>query len=503
LEKPEECFLISSSMSRIDKIVSGFAWSFGVQVFQAVINLVVSIILARLMLPAEFGLIGMISIFVAVGEVLLNGGMTTSLIRTENPDDEDWSTVFYMNLGASIIIYGVLFVSAPLISDFFHQKILTPVVRVYTLCILIYGFSAIQSTKMVKEMKFKDITMCHIPSLICSGILGIVLAYLGCGVWSLVYMHLSRALIFALLMWVKAGWSPTLVFNKVKLRLHFGFGYKLLLSSILDKVYQNVYNIVIGRFFSPTQVGYYTRAFTLVQVPVQGVSDPMVAVTYPALSTMQNDNARLLVSYKKLIQQTLFIIVPVLTMLMITAEPLFRVLLTDKWLPAVPYFRILCVAGMLNTVNAYNLNILLVKGRSDLYLKLSFIEKIVITIGVFSAIPFGIYGLLYFQLASAVAMFLFNTGVGGRLIDYSSRDQARDFYPVFLVALLAAAGACLLNYYLSHVSLGRWEDFIRILLVGTCFATCFLAIGIVSKMQEITDFKELILNRIPWIRIPK
>jgi O-antigen/teichoic acid export membrane protein len=488
-------------MSRIDKIVSGLAWSFGSQFSQVAINLIVSIVLARVMMPAEFGLIGMIAVFVAVGESLMGGGMAHSLIRTENPDEEDYSTVFFMNLGVSILLYGLLFLTAPLIARFFHQPILTPVVRVYTICIIVFAFSGVQSTKLVKEMNFKLVTFCQLPSLIISGIIGIVMAYRGDGVWSLVAMHLSRAILYALLTWFSSDWSPKFVFSKVKLRTHFNFGYKLLLSNILDRIYQNVYNLVIGRFFSATQVGYYTRASTLVQVPVQGVAEPLNAVTYPALATMQNDNTRLQVSYKKLIQQSLFLVVPILTMMIITAEPLFRVLLTDKWLPAVPYFRILCVAGMLNTVNGYNLNILLVKGRSDLFLKLQIVEKVFITIGVLTTSYFGMYGLLYFQLASTVVMFLINSSVGGKLINYSGKDQVLDIYHIFPVALLAGAAGYVLNAFMLGQSIGRWEDIIRIGAVCTCFTVFFLGLCVVWKLQEIRDFKELIINRLILKRV--
>lgn len=483
-------------MSKLDKIISGFAWFFSFNVFQAVVNLLVSVVLARLMLPSEFGLVAEVTIFSAVGEVLLNGGMTNSLIRTENPDRADYSTVFFINLAVSLFLYGLLFFSAPFIAGFFHQPILTPVVRVYMLCLLAFAFSAVQSTRLVRAMRFKLLTMIHLPSLIASGIVGIVLAYMGWGVWSLVYMYLTRHFLFALQLWIRSGWTPTWTIDRVKLKHHFSFGYKLLLSTVLDRVYQNIYAVVIGRVFLPLQVGYYSRAYTLVQVPVQGVSDPLAAVTYPALSTMQNDNARLQASYRKLIQQTLFVIVPVLTMLIVTAEPLFRVLMTDKWLPAVPYFRILCVAGMLNTVNGYNLNILLVKGRSDLYLRLSVIEKALITVGVLSSFSFGIYTLLYFQLASSIVMFLINSSVGGRLIDYSGQRQVGDVYNIFLVALLSGAAAWVLNVYLSGQLIGRWEDMARIGLVGGCFALLFLAICRALKVQAAVDMKELIIKRL-------
>lgn len=483
-------------MSRMDKIASSFAWNFSYQIVQALVNLVVSIVLARLMLPSEFGLIGMIAVFVAVGEALINGGLTASLTRAENPDQADYSTVFFINLGVGILLYILVFATAPLVADFFHQKILTPILRVYMTCTIVFAFSAVQCTKLYRELNFKFITVCQMPALVISGLLGIVMAYYGCGVWSLVAMYLARAALFTIFLWIGTDWKPSFVFDRRKLNTHFNFGYKILLTTIMDKVYQNLYNLVIGRSFSATQLGYYTRAFTLVQVPVQGLADPLYNVTLPALAAIQNDNLRLQVSYRKLMQQTLFVIVPVLTMMIITADPLFRLLLTDKWLPAIPYFRILCVAGMLNTVNGYNLNILLVKGRSDLYLRVSFIEKVFITIGILSTFAFGIYGLLYFQVASTIAMFLVNSSIGGKLIHYSGLSQVKDVYHIFLIALPAAAAAALLDHYWGDPFPGKWGYFIRISAVCSCFIACFIGVCMARKIQEIQDFRDLVKRLI-------
>jgi teichuronic acid exporter len=483
-------------MSKSEKIVSGLAWTFSSHVLQLVLGLIVSIILARLMVPSEFGLIGMISVFVAVGEVLMDGGMSASLVREANPNNRDYSTVFYMNLGMSCILYLILFLSAPWIAGFFHQPVLTPIVRVYMLSIVILSFSSIQVTKLNKDLNFKAITLSYLPSLGLSGIIGITMAYRGYGVWSIVAMHLSKAAFYSAFLWIRSGWKPSFILDKDILKRHFGFGYKLLLSAILDRIYQNVYNLVIGRFFSPVEVGYYTRSSTLVQVPVQAVGEPLHTVTFPVLSSMQHDDARLQMSYKKLMQQSLFLIVPVLSMMILVAIPLFRVMLTEKWLPAVPYFRILCLASMLATVNAFNLNVLLVKGRSDLYLKLSIVEKVFITAGVLSSFKLGIYALLYFQVASSVIMFLINSSVAGKMIAYSGWQQVLDVYHIFLIGLVSAGLTWTLNHYWVVQQPNRIEDLLRIVVLCLCYTGSFLGICFTCKVQEMYDFNDLIIKKI-------
>jgi teichuronic acid exporter len=483
-------------MSRVDKIVSGLAWTFGSHIAQLIIGLVVSIILARVMQPSEFGLVGMISVFIVVGEVLMNGGFTNSLIRTKDPDEADYATVYYMNLGISLGLYIIIFIAAPWIAVFFHQPILVSMVRIYMLVVIIFAFSTVQANRLAKALNFRAIALCQVPALLISSVLGITMACLGCGVWSLIAMYLCRAVLFTIIIWWRSKWVPTFTFSKAKMKAHFSFGYKIMLSQTLDRIYQNIYNLVIGHFFLPDMVGYYTRSSTLVQVPVQAIGDPLSYATFPVLASMQDDNARLQVSYKKLMQQSLFLVVPILTMMILIAEPLFRLLLTDKWLPAVPYFRILCLAGMLSSVNAYNLNILEVKGRSDLFLKLNIFEKILITVGVLISVHSGIYILMYFQVAASVVIFLVNSSVGGKLINYSGWNQVLDVYHIFLITLVAGACTWVLAHYWKDQEGGRWSDFYRMLSLCAFFLVLYLSICITTRMQELQDFKHLVLRRL-------
>lgn len=475
------------------KAVSGLFWTFSQQFGVQFINFLVSIVLARLLLPADFGLIGMLSIFISVGYSLIDSGFTSSLIRTEKPNQQDYSTVFFTSLLGSVAIYFILFISAPYIAAFYNQPALQNVVRVFTLTFIIEAFAGVQRAKLTKEMNFKMQMMIQIPSIILSGILGVVLAYYGYGVWSLVYMNVSRSLLSAMQLWVRSGWQPNFKFNKERFRHHFGFGYKLTISGILDAAFSNAYNIIIGKFYSAAQLGFYTRAQSLQHLPVNNLTLALNRVTYPMFSSIQNNDVKLKEVYRRVMQQVLFWLAPLMIFLAIVAVPLFRLLMGEKWLPAVPYFQILCAVGIMYPLHSYNLNILKVKGRSDLFLKLEVIKKIITVIGIACALPFGIYGLLYFQLIFSFAGFFINTWYSSSLINYTSIDQIKDVLPGILLAVIVGFMSWLLDSYLimNNVSI----DLVRIIIIGGFYFALYLGISFLSSMPAILDFRQLVLKK--------
>lgn len=480
-------------MSLKQKTLAGLFWTFSQQFSVQLINFAVQVILARILLPAEFGLIGMLTIFISIGNSLIDSGLTSSLIRTPDANQRDYSTVFFINLAGSFIIYAILFSSAPLIARFYEQDGLTAIIRVYTISFLLRAFIGVQTTRLTKEMNFRAQMFMQIPSVIGGGITGILLAYWGYGVWSLVWMNLVQAFLFTVQHWIFTGWRPSLIFDWERFRYHFKFGYKLTLAGLLNAVYQNLYSLIIGKYFSATQLGYYTRAQTMQMFPVQNLSTALNKVTYPMFATIQNDDKRLKGVYRKLMQQVLFWVTPLMIVLAITAEPLFRLLLTEKWLPAVPYFRILCVTGILFPLQFYNLNILNVKGRSDLAFKLELVKKAFTTIGVFCAIPFGIYGLLYFQVLSSCFSFIVNSWYSGRLIDFSMQDQLFELLPIFLLAILPGV----LSWALDHFLLQPLHagDFARILTVGVAYFSLYLSMSYLTRMTVIIDLRQLVFKR--------
>lgn len=479
-------------MSLKEKGLQGIIWSFGQQFGGQIIQFVVQVILARVLLPAEFGLIGMLAIFIALGNSLMDGGMSASLIRTQDADERDYSSVFFINIIFSVIVYYALFFAAPLIAEFFGHPVLSEIIKVYCLSFIIRAFSSIQYVRLTVLMDFKTQTMLRLPALIIGGVVGLILAYNNFGVWSLVYMQLTQATVEAIFVWLRMRWRPIFILDWIRLRKHLGFGYKLTLSGIIDTVYGNIYHIIIGKFFSAAQVGFYTRADLMKQLPVNNISSALYQVTYPLFSSIQDDNVRLKDVYKRLIMQVLFWVTPVLVISGVLAYPLFRFLMTEKWVPAVPYFQILCLVGIIYPLHSYNLNILKVKGRSDLFLRLEIVKKIVVTVCLLVAIPFGIYGLLWMQFFLSVLSFFINSFYSGKMIGYPVAEQIKDIFPILGLSGLIGMLVFMLDDQISHHSN---FDLFR-LIFGTLFGGgCYLFISHRIKLTSFIEFKNFITNR--------
>lgn len=472
-------------MSQLKKqALSGAFWAFLEQFSSYGISFVVSVILARLLLPEEFGLIAMITVFVALGARLMNAGLGSSLIRTKNPTQEDYSTVFLFNLGGSIIIYIIIFMLAPYIANFYSQDILTNIVRWYAIIYIINAFSMIQLTRLTKLMDFKTQMIVAIPSSIISGSVGVYMAYSGYGVWSLVGQALSQSAVSTIQLWYWSKWTPSWVFSKEKFKYHFNFGYKLTLSGILDTIFTNIYAIIIGKFFPAAQVGFYRRADSLKQLPITTISSVVAKVTYPLFTQIKDDDLRLKSIYKKIMQLIIFIVAPTLIVLGILAEPLFRFLFTEKWLPAVPYFQILIFSGILYPIHAFNLNILQVKGRSDLFLKLEVIKKGITVIVLIIAFQFGIYGLLFGSVLISLLAFFVNTHYSGKFINYTAWEQAKDILPILALALVVGALVYIIDY--KSATFVKY-DFIRLLIGGFTAFVFYIPLAYLFKMNYLLE----------------
>lgn len=453
-------------------------------------SFVIQLFLARVLLPEAFGMIAMLQIFVSIGQTLMDGGMTSSLIRTPNPDQKDYSTVFFLNVTLSIIVYGLIFGSSGFIADFFRKPLLQDILKVYSLSIIVQSLIAVQLAKFTKELDFRSQLILEIPSLILSSIIGIYLALNNYGVWSLVWLHVSKSLFFAAQVWLFVGWRPKPVFDIQTLREHVNFGYKLTLSSLLNTIYDNLYNIIIGRMYSATQLGFYDRANSLRQLPVLTISSALNKVTYPMFAAIQDDEQKMKRTYKVVMEAVLFFMAPMLVLLAVIAEPLFVILLTEKWLPAVPYFQILCFASILYPIHAYNLNVITVKGRSELFLKLEILKKVVITIGILISLPFGIYGLVYLQLINSLIGFFINSYYSGKLINYPTNEQIRTIAPIISLALGIGCIAYLISS--SHVIPNYDSYVIQIFIISTIYIVLYIGLSFLLKISVVRDIKNQI-----------
>jgi len=473
-------------MSLKSKTLIGVLWTFSQQFSVKGIAFIVQIILARLLLPEVFGLIAIIQIFVAIGQTLVDAGMTSSLIRTQNADQKDYSTVFFLNLIASIIIYAILFFSAPPIATFFERPQLTSLLRVYTLTFIIQALASVQSTRLTKELNFKLQMYMQIPATISGGVVGVLLAYGGYGVWSLIWMYLTTTTINMLQHWFRTDWRPDFIIDKEKLKFHLNFGYKITLSGLVTSVYQHLYTLIIGKMFSTTVLGFYDQANRLRMFPVTNLTTALRKVTYPVFSSIQDDNERLRSAFKKITILVFYVVTPIMFFLVIIAEPLFRVVLTEKWIPSVPYFQVLAISAVVYPVSMYNLNIILAKGRSDLHLKMELIKKISSVLFLLLIIPYGIWGVIYAQFISMIIHAFVNAYYCGKQIDYPVRIQIVDILPIFILGCVIAA----LTYYvdISFFSTFLESDLIRILLNFILYFGLYL---ICSKLLRFNVLMEL------------
>lgn len=462
--------------------ISGVKWNFLQQLSVQIINFGVQVMLARLLMPEMFGLVAMVVVFISIGQTLMDSGMTSSLIRTKNPSQSDYSTVFVTNLLMSSMIYGVVYLIAPYISDFYNQEILTDIVRVLALTFVIRAFVAVHVAKLDKEMNFQLQMKLQVPSVLASGAVGIYMAYAGYGVWSLVWMQVAQAVVFAVQYWIFIPWNPSLLFYKAHFLHHFKFGYKLTLSSLLDTVYRDLYRIVIGRFFSPAQVGFFNQAETMRLFPVQQISSVMDKVTYPLFSDIDSD-VKLKSAYKQSMKLALFAVVPVMFGLSVGAEELFTLLFGKKWLPSVPYFQILALASIVRPLSSYNLNILKVKGRSDTFLYLEIFKKITGVIAIFMAIPFGMDVLVVSYLVISYLNTLINMIFSGRLIKYNILEQVKDCAVIFLIGAITATA----TYFIRLFLIGYLDSLIlRLAILAMFYIAFYMVLILILERKTLT-----------------
>ena len=394
---------------------------------------VATLYLARLLGPEEFGLLGMISIFIAIGTSLVESGLSESIIRTTKTDKNDFSTIFYFNIFSSSVIYFIIYITAPLIAEFYNQEILIDIIRVFCVIFFITALSSVQLAILTKKMLFKKITHYTLPASILGVIVGIYLGLHNYGVWSLVWMQIVTKLVLSFLLWYNSSWKPTLDFSFSKLKYHYNYGYKLLLATLLNKFFLNIYNIIIGKNYSIQTIGYYERSSNLNNFASDALTGIIKKVTFPLISNIKDDKIRVKKIYIKILRTTIFISTPIMIGLAAIAKPLFLLVLGTKWLPATVFFQILCISSALYPIHSLNLNILKVYGRTDLFLKLEIYKKILMTVCIVISLPFGVLGLVWSSVICSMIALLINTKYSGQLINYETKSQLYDMLPIFLL----------------------------------------------------------------------
>jgi O-antigen/teichoic acid export membrane protein len=433
----------------------------------------------------------MLAVFIGLGSSFISSGLTQSLIRTSDPTEKDYTSVFYFNIVMGGLMYLLLFMGAPWIAQFYEQPILAEMIRVYGLIFIVQSFGMVQMAQLTKDMRFRVQLVISLPSLILGSAVGIVMAYNNYGVWSLVWSGLSQTVASNLQLWFYSKWRPTNQFDWRTLKKHWKYGYKLLLSGVLNTVFSNIYAILIGKFFLPAQVGFYQRADSLKQLPIANISNALNRVTFPLFAKIQDDNERLKAAYKKILQMVVYLVAPILLFMAALGEPLFRFLFTDKWLPAVPYFQILCLHGILYPIHAYNLNILTVKGLSGLFLKLEVIKVLIITITIGFSFQFGIYGLLIGSVFHSIAALAVNTHYSGRLIQYNFFQQVKDILPTLIIAFGCGYGVYFVDQYVTH----SLHDFWRLSIGGSLGSFSYFILTLFFKFDALHELKSILFKK--------
>lgn len=472
------------------KTVKGVGWSAADNFIQIGINFIVSIILARLLSPEHYGLIGIIAIFTEVGYALINSGFTSALIRKKDATESDYNTAFFVNLTMSCTLYALLFISAPLIAGFFHRDELIGLVRVTSLSLVVISLAFVQQTRLTKRIDFKSQTRVTFIAYISGGVLGIILALLGCGVWALVAQQLSSQIIRVIALYYVNRWFPKFTFSKSSFKELFGFGWKIMLSGLIDTVWKELYQVIVGRFYSPGTLGQYTRAKQFSHLFSSNLTKTLQRVTYPVLSNIQNDKERLKNGYRKIIRMTMFVTSICMISLAAVSEPLIYCLIGPKWHEASTYLPFICIIGSLYPLQSINLNMLQVQGRSDLFLGLEIIKKIVSLGPLFVGAFVGILPMLYASMCTSLIALYLNSYYSGKFLNYSIGQQLRDIIPFYLVSFSIAIPV----WFLKYLSISNW------IILPLQLSVIFSTFVVLCKIFKIKEYEEVLSFITPIIR---
>lgn len=481
-----------SQQSLKDKTIKGTAWSAIDNVTQMGVSFLVSIVLARLLSPDDYGLIGIINIFTVVCTAIINGGFSTALIRKKDITDDDYNTSFIVNLVLSLVLYALIFIASPLIAEFFEREELVSLTRVSSFTMIIGALAIVQQTRLTKRIDFKTQTKITLTASVVSGVIGITMAFLDFGVWALVAQMLTAQFLRTVLLWVYNHWIPSLRFNKQSFDNLFGFGWKMMASGILDSLWTQLYQVVVGKFYNAATLGQYTRAKQFSQMFSSNLTNVIQRVTYPVLSEIQDDKERMIAAYRKIIKTTMFITFSLMFALGAVSEPLLYCLIGEKWHEAATYLPLICFFGAFYPLHAINLNMLQVQGRSDLFLKLEIIKKIIGLLPLFIGAFVGIFPMLYTSIFTSIISYFLNSYFPGKLLGYTSWMQLKDISKSFSITIAMAV----VVFVLKYLPLSNWIILPIQIVVGLFV---FILLCKLTKIEEYAEMLKMIkpmLNKI-------
>lgn len=422
-----------------NRVLSSLFWKLMERGGTQGIQFIVSIILARLLLPEDYGIIALVVIFTSIAGVFVQSGLNTALIQKKEADAADFSSVFYLSLFIACLIYIVLFFSAPFIAAFYKIPEITPVFRVLSITLFFGALNSIQNAVVARKLQFKKLFFSSTGAILVSGTVGIFMAYTGYGVWALVGQQISNQLFGTLILWFTVKWRPHLLFSLKRVKALFSFGWKLLVSGLIDTVYRELRSLIIGKMYNPAMLGFYNRGQQFPSLFVSNINGSIQSVMLPVLASHQDNRPRVKEMMRRAIVTSSFIIFPMMVGLAVTAEPLVKLLLTDKWLPCVPFLQIFCASYALMPIHTANLQAINALGRSDIFLKLEIIKKIIGLSILAVTVFYGIYAIALGMVLSGIISSFINAYPNKDLLNYSYKEQWSDIYPSLLLSLVMGA----------------------------------------------------------------
>lgn len=474
------------------KVLSSLMWKLMERGGTQGIQFIVQIVLARLLVPNDYGIIALIAIFITIANIFVQSGFNTALIQKKNVNETDFSSVFYLSLFVAGLLYLILFFTGPYIADFYGVSQLTSVLRVLSITLFFGVFNSIQNAIVSRNMQFKMLFFSSLGAIVVSGTIGIALAYTGYGVWALVVQQLINQFMITAILWFTVKWRPKLIFSFERVKELFSYGWKLLISSLIDNLYMNLRSLIIGKIYNPDMLGFYNRGDQFPQIIVTNIDSSIQSVMLPALASEQDNIKRVKAMVRRSIVTSSFIVFPMMSGLFVIAEPVVKILLTDKWLPCVPFLQIFCVSYALWPIHTANLQAVNALGRSDIFLKLEIIKKIIGMIILGTSIIYGIYAIAIGMLISGIISTFINAYPNLKLLNYSYTDQWKDIMPSLLLSLIMGVVVYNLKYF--HMSM--WST----LIIQVCIGWgVYIGMAKIFKLEcyeyLLTTFKYILKNR--------
>ena len=479
-----------SHQSLKKRALSAVLWNAAQRYGSLIIAFFSNIVLARLLSPGDFGLVGLLTVFISVANVITESGFNSALIQRKNVEEIDYNTVFYWNIGISILMVVVLYFIAPLIADFFDRPILSKLLRVESIILIINSFCIVQTTRLMKFLKFHILAIRSIIATLFSTIVGITLAWLGYGVWALVWQAIAAATVGAVLLWKTTDWRPALQYDWGAFRRMFKFGAYISFSSLCNTLYINLQSFIIGKSFSIPDLGFYSQAKKLETIPVDGTASVLNAVLFPIYATIVDDRERHIRLVRKNIKIITFVTFPLMLMLILVAPYLFPILFTDKWNDSIPMFQILCVAGMFSPLNMANVEIFRSIGEGKIYLILQTIKRVIGVSMILFFVQYGLFAMLWSIAAFGVITYMLNMFFTHNIFGYAYSKQLSDIIP----NLLLAVGIFIIMMILFHTIEVR-DNWIGLLVGGGSYFLLYLALAHFLKVSSYITLIDVLKKR--------